>query len=58
MEFKAPSSTSDNDIIGRTWCLIDIDVDKPAGTNSTDEEKELAKPIVNEIYKQAVENES
>lgn len=51
MEFKAPSSTSDNDIIGRTWCLIDIDVDKPAGTNSTDEEKELAKPVVNEIYK-------
>src|SRR5574344_2971191 len=36
------ATTSDNDIVARKWCLIDIDIDKPSDTNSTDEEKELA----------------
>ena len=48
---KPKATTSDKDIIGRTWCLIDVDIEKPSDTNSTNEEKELAKPVVNEIYK-------
>lgn len=48
---KPKSTTSDNDIIARKWCLIDIDCDKPADTNSSDEEKELAKSVVNNVYK-------
>jgi len=45
------STTSDKEITVRKWCLIDIDCEKPADTNSTNEEKELAKPIVNQVYK-------
>ena len=45
------ATTSDSDIIGRKWCLIDIDCEKPSDTNSTDEEKELAKEVVNNVYK-------
>lgn len=45
------STTSDGDIIARRWCLIDIDCEKPSDTNSTDEEKELAKEVVNKVYK-------
>ena len=48
---RPKSTTSDNDIIARKWCMIDVDVEKPSDTNSSDEEKELAKPVVNEIYK-------
>jgi len=45
------STTSDNAIIARDWILIDIDCDKPSDTNSTDDEKESAKPIVNSVFK-------
>ena len=38
----ADTTTSDNDIERRKWILIDLDVDRPAGTNSTNEEKETA----------------
>ena len=31
--------------------LIDIDCEKPSDTNSTDEEKEAAKQVVNSVYK-------
>ncbi|WP_299230229.1 AAA family ATPase [uncultured Bacteroides sp.] len=48
---KPKSTTSDTEIIARKWCLIDIDIDKPSDTNSTDGEKELAKEVVNNIYK-------
>lgn len=51
ISLKPKSTTSDKEIIARKWCLIDIDVDKPADTNSTDEEKELAKSVVNEVFK-------
>lgn len=47
---RVKSTTSDNDIIGRKWCLIDIDCEKPSDTNSSDEEKELAKQVVNNVY--------
>lgn len=48
---RPKSTTSDNDIVARKWCLIDIDCEKPADTNSTDEEKESAKAVVNNVYK-------
>ena len=48
---KPKSTTSDKEILARKWCLIDIDVDKPSDTNSTDEEKELAKQVANNVYK-------
>ena len=48
---RPKSTTSDNEIIGRDWCLIDIDCEKPADTNSTDEEKNNAKEVVNAVYK-------
>lgn len=48
---RPKSTTSDAEIIARKWCLIDIDVEKPSDTNSTDEEKELAKQVVNNVYK-------
>lgn len=51
IDTKPKSTTSDKEIIGRDWCLIDIDCEKPADTNSTDEEKEAAKLVVNEVYK-------
>ena len=48
---RPKSTTSDMEILGRKWCLIDIDCEKPSDTNSTDAEKELAKGVVNEVYK-------
>lgn len=48
---RPKSTTSDNEIIARKWCLIDVDCEKPSDTNSTDEEKELAKQVVNNVYK-------
>lgn len=48
---KVKSTTSDNEIVSRKWCLIDIDCEKPSDTNSSDEEKELAKQVVNNVFK-------
>lgn len=48
---RPKSTTSDMEILGRKWCLIDVDCEKPSDTNSTDAEKELAKGVVNEVYK-------
>ena len=48
---RPKSTTSDLEILGRKWCLIDIDCEKPSDTNSTDAEKELAKRVVNDVYK-------
>lgn len=36
------TTTSDNDIDGRRWILIDLDPKRPSGTNSTDSEKAVA----------------
>ena len=48
---RPKSTTSDNEIVARKWCLIDVDCEKPSDTNSSDEEKELAKSVVNNVYK-------
>lgn len=36
------NSTSDNDISSRRWIMIDFDPNRPAGTNSTEDEKTKA----------------
>lgn len=51
ISLKPKSTTSDKEIIARKWCLIDIDVEKPADTNSTDEEKKIAQQTVNNVFK-------
>lgn len=51
IDTRPSTTTNDNEIVGRKWCLIDIDCEKPADTNSSDEEKELAKQVVNNVYK-------
>lgn len=51
ISLRPKSTTSDKEIIARKWCLIDIDVDKPSDTNSTEEEKLLAQQVVNKVYK-------
>lgn len=48
---RPKSTTSDAEILARKWCLIDIDCEKPADTNSSDEEKVLAQGVVNNVYK-------
>lgn len=48
---RPKSTTSDAEIIARKWCLIDVDCEKPADTNSSDEEKKLAQDVVNNVYK-------
>lgn len=49
--YKPKSTTSDNDIAGIDWIMVDIDVEKPSDTNSTNEEKELAKSVANNVYR-------
>lgn len=53
---KPKTTTKDTEILGRKWCLIDIDVEKPSGTNSTDEEKELAQDVVKKVYNFLLDN--
>lgn len=43
-------TTSDNDIERRIWCLIDVDVRKPADTNSTDAEKAESLKVTRRVY--------
>jgi len=39
---KKDSSTSDGDILGRRWFLIDIDPERPSGVSSSEEEHRAA----------------
>lgn len=43
------TTTSGSDIDGRDWCLIDVDGDRPSGTNATDAEVEIAKKVANNV---------
>lgn len=45
------NTTADHEVIGREWCLIDIDPTRASGVNATDEEKEYAKEVSNKVYK-------
>ncbi len=38
----AQLTTSDKDVVGRRWLLVDIDPSRPSGVSSTDAEKKLA----------------
>ncbi len=44
------TTTSDNDVLGYDWLMIDLDPKRPSGTSSTDEQIEKAKSLGNEIY--------
>lgn len=47
---NAKITTSDNDIIGYDWLMIDLDPKRPSGTSSTNEQIEKAKEYGNKIY--------
>lgn len=47
---KPKQTTSDSDIVGREWLLIDIDPVRSAGVSSSDEEKAKAKNVANAVY--------
>ena len=44
-------TTSDKEIAGRNFILIDIDPERPAGVNATDEEKYYAKVMARNVFK-------
>ena len=48
---KTDATTSDKDIEGYEWLLVDIDPQRPADTPSSDEELKNAKVIANDVYK-------
>ena len=45
------TATSDNDIDGYEWMLIDLDPKRPKGTASTDAQLRLARDMGNAVYK-------
>lgn len=47
---NAKITTSDNDIIGYDWLMIDLDPKRPSGTSSTNKQIEKAKEYGNKIY--------
>lgn len=47
----AKNTTTDNEVIGRSWVFIDIDYKKIANVNSTNKEKEIAHQRTLKIYK-------
>lgn len=47
---NAKTTTSDNDVVGYDWLMIDLDPKRPSGTSSTDEQIEKAKEQGNKIY--------
>ena len=49
--WKPKNTTTDNDIKGRYWILIDLDPKRPAGTSSSNEEYEKAHIKAVEVYR-------
>lgn len=49
-EYNSKATTSDNDVVGIDWLMVDLDPKRPAGTSSTDEQMNRAKELANEIY--------
>ena len=47
---NAKITTSDNDIVGYDWLMIDLDPKRPSGTSSTDEELQEAKELGNKVF--------
>lgn len=48
---KSKNTTSDGDIVGRNFILVDIDSDRAAGVSATDEEKSRAKMVGYKVYR-------
>ena len=53
---KTSNTTSDNDIIGRDWILLDLDSKRTKGVNATEEQLNAAKQKANEVYKFLINN--
>lgn len=49
-EKNAKATTSDHDVVGYDWLMIDLDPQRPSGTSSTDEQIGKAKEQGNKIY--------
>lgn len=49
--WKPKNTTTDNDIKGRYWILIDLDPKRPAGTSSSNDEYEKAHMKAVEVYR-------
>ena len=49
--WKPKNTTTDNDIKGRYWILIDLDPKRPSGTSSSNEEYEKAHIKAVEVYR-------
>lgn len=49
-EGNSKTTTSDNDVVGLEWLMVDLDPKRPAGTSSSDEQIEKAKALGNKIY--------
>lgn len=47
---QGASTTSDNDIEGYCWLMIDLDPTRPSGVSSSEEELQKAKDLGNKIY--------
>ena len=45
------TTTSDNDIIGYQWLMVDFDPKRPSGISSSDEELKAAKDTAKQVYK-------
>lgn len=49
-EMYSKATTSDRDVVGLEWLMVDLDPERPAGTSSTDEQIANAKEMGNRIY--------
>ena len=49
-EKNAKATTSDHDVVGYDWLMIDLDPQRPSGTSATDEQIGKAKEQGNKIY--------
>lgn len=49
-EKNSKATTSDNDVIGYQWLMVDLDPRRPTGTSSDDEQIEKAKSKCNKLY--------
>ena len=46
---KAETTSADVDVIRRRWLFIDIDPDRPSGISSTEEERQAARLVLDEV---------
>lgn len=51
LQYGSKATTSDNDVIGYDWLMIDLDPKRPTGTSSTSDQIQKAKDKGNAVYK-------